>query len=66
MAGSQLQVSGRGQALAGAIGVKKFHKHICHHHIRVLLIKTNPIIYICYIKYGGNGMTCELTVRDDE
>jgi hypothetical protein len=54
------------QALSVAVGAKKFHKCICHHHIRVLLRKTNPMIYICYIKYGGNGVTCVLAVGDDE
>jgi len=35
-----------------------------YYHIHVLLIKTNPMIYICCIKY--QGMTCVLTVRDDD
>ena len=30
-----------------------------------LLIKTNSMIYICYIKYGVN-LACVLTVGDDE
>ena len=30
-----------------------------------LLIKTNSMIYICYIKYGAN-LACVLTVGDDE
>ena len=47
-----------GQALAGAAGAWNFHKYICYHHIHVLLIKTNPMIYICYIKYGGRSDMC--------
>jgi len=35
-----------------------------YYHIHVLLIKTNPMIYICCIKY--QGMTCVLTVRDND
>jgi hypothetical protein len=35
-------------------------------YIRILLIITNPTIYICYIKHGGNAGTCVLAVRDNE
>jgi len=34
--------------------------------IRVLLINTNSMVYICYIKYPGKVGICVLAVRDDE
>ena len=35
-------------------------------YIRILLIKTNLMIYICYMKCGGNADICVLAVGDDE
>jgi hypothetical protein len=35
-------------------------------YIRILLIKTNPIIYICYIFCKGGVEICVLTVRGNE
>jgi hypothetical protein len=40
--------------------------HVFYAHIRILLIITNPTIYICYIKNGGNAEICVLAVRDNE
>jgi len=48
----------------GTARAKRFHNMYFYYHIRVLLVKTNPMIYICCIKY--QGMTCVLTVRDDD
>ena len=35
-------------------------------HIRILLVKTNSVIYICHKKHGRKGVECVLTVRDNE
>ena len=35
-------------------------------YIRVLLINTNSMVYICYIKYPGKVGICVLAVRDDK
>ena len=35
-------------------------------YIRILLIKTNLMIYICHTKHGGKGVVCVLAVRDDK
>jgi hypothetical protein len=34
--------------------------------IRILLIITNRMVYICYIKYRDNVVICVLAVGDDE
>ena len=52
--------------ISGTARGKRFSNPACYDHIRVLLIKTNSMIYICYIKYGGKIETCELGVGDDE
>ena len=44
----------------------KFDNTTFYGYIRVLLIKTNSMVYICYIKYGGNADICVLAVGDDE
>src|SRR6266567_1288294 len=43
-----------------------FQNHVFKGYIRILLIKTNLMIYICYIKHGGKRVVCVLTVRDDK
>src|SRR5260221_1484187 len=48
-----------------ALGAIKFNNTNFYGYIRDLLIKTNSMIYICYIYYGGNA-ACVLAVRDDE
>src|SRR5260221_726123 len=40
----------------------RFRNTYLYYHIRVLLVKTNQMIYICCIKYGGT--TCALAVGD--
>ena len=35
-------------------------------YICILLIKTNPMIYICCTKHKGKGVVCVLTVGDNE
>jgi hypothetical protein len=61
---SRLRMSGKlGLGPARAI---KFNNTTFCGYIRVLLIKTNSTIYICYIKYGGNADICVLAVGDDE
>ena len=49
-----------------ATSINKFHNFNFHRYIRILLIITNPMIYICYIKYWNNVVICMLAVRDDE
>jgi len=48
----------------GDARAKRFHNTYFYYHIRVLLVKTNRMIYICCTKYGGT--TCMLAVRDNE
>ena len=43
--GEPAPVFRKGQALAEATRAKIFHKFKFNHYIRVLLIKTNPMIY---------------------
>ena len=43
-----------------------FQNHVFKGYIRILLIKTNSMIYICRTKHGGKGVVCMLAVRDDE
>jgi len=57
-------VSGQAGDPLGTARAKRFRNMYFYYHIRVLLVKTNPMIYICCIKY--QGMTCVLTVRDDD
>ena len=39
---------------------------VCNCYICILLVKTNLIIYICYIFCKGEAEICVLTVRDNE
>jgi len=57
-------VSGQAGDPLGTARAKRFRNMYFYYHIHVLLVKTNPMIYICCIKY--QGMTCMLTVRDDD
>ena len=41
----RLRAPGRGRHFSGVAGAKELHKWICNHYIRVLLIKTNRMIY---------------------
>jgi len=43
----------------------EFHNPIFYGHIQVLLIQTDPMIYICYIKYRMNT-ACVFAVGDNE
>ena len=47
---SRLRVS-RQLGISGAACAMKFDNLTFHGHIRVLLIKTNSMVYICYVKY---------------
>ena len=49
-----------------AVSINKFHNFNFHRYIRILLIITNPMIYICYIKYWNNVVICMLAVGDDK
>ena len=49
-----------------ATSINKFHSFNFHRYICILLIITNPIIYICYIKYWNNVVICMLAVGDDK
>ena len=52
--------------LSGYKGYKNLIISIYKWHICILLIKTNSMIYICYIFCGGEVEICMLTVRDSE
>ncbi len=52
---SRLQVSGRWGSL-GTARAMKLNNPTFYGYFRVLLIKTNSMIYICYIKYGEKHM----------
>jgi hypothetical protein len=43
-----------------------FSNHVLNYHICILLIKKNPMIYICCTKHRGKAVVCVLAVRDDE
>ena len=58
-------VRAAGDSLGTACAIK-FNNYTFYGYIRILLIKTNSMIYICYIKYGGNGGKCVIAVGDDE
>jgi hypothetical protein len=53
-------------APAGAARATKFDNTTFYGYIQILLIKTNLMIYICYMKCGGNADICVLAVGDDE
>jgi hypothetical protein len=63
---SRFQASGKGWGFLQAVSVNKVCNFNFHRYIRILLIITNPMIYICYIKYWNNVVICVLTVGDDE
>ena len=63
-AGSVCHLSGQGWGFLGDARAKRFRNTYFYYHIRVLLVKTNRMTYICCIKYGG--ITCVLAVGDDE
>ena len=44
---------------------KMYCNHIFYANIRVLLIYTNSMIYICYIKYTREAGICVLDVGND-
>src|SRR5260221_1275606 len=44
----------------------KFNYTAFYGYIRDLLIRTNSMVHICYVKYGGNAEIFVLAVRDDE
>ena len=62
--GAQIQLAGptfpRGGGTTNPI-ILLYNYYIC-----ILLIKTNPMIYIYCTKHGGKGAVCVLTVRDNE
>ena len=60
-----LVVQAAGDSL-GAARIIKFDNPTFYGYIQILLIKTNSIIYICYIKHDRNVEICVLAVRDDE
>jgi hypothetical protein len=60
--GESARVSGKLRTARGM----KLNNTTFYGYIRVLLIKTNSMIYICYTKYGGNADICVLAVVDDE
>ena len=49
-----------------AMSINKFRNFNFNRDIRILLIITNPMIYICYIKYWNNVVICVLAVGDDK
>ena len=53
-----------GWGFLGDVCAKRFRNMYFYYHIRVLLVKTKQMIYICFIKYGGT--TCVLAVGDNE
>ena len=63
---SWFRSAGEGWGFLRAASVNKFRNFNFHRYIHILLIITNPMIYICYIKYWDNVVTCVLTVGDNE
>jgi len=54
-----------GWGFLGTAHTMEFHNPIFYGHIQVLLIQTDPMIYICYIKYRMNT-ACVFAVGDDD
>ena len=52
--------------LSGYKGYKNSTISIYNCYICILLIKTNLMIYICHIFYGGEVKICMLTISDSE
>jgi len=53
-------------SIPGTASIKKLRNHVFYCHICILLINTNPTVYICCIKHEGKAAICVLAVRDDE